>query len=298
MKANTVIGVVFFLAACLLFFLSRKGILENGWLDEADKIASIIALLVAIMAFMNPLNLWRKRHQARQPPLDCKALPAKKRGLEFVRIAACQGDACWKSYESSTYDFTSDRYPARDYLERSSAFFNLRGRFDNDPNPTMDIIICNKSASPQILLSYGIEVTAARFRIISGGLPEKIILEKTEHYKIEFPYPKLLTGENACDNTTKTIAVATERYRGTGAFSIGDFDSPDAVCFWEWEWAGTPVVSTNVIGDPPRLKTDETYRFSLEIERSERMPTDTLLRILIKTDNGEFKSDSIYFLKP
>jgi hypothetical protein len=43
---------------------------------------------------------------------------------------------------------------------------------------------------------------------------------------------------------------------------------------------------------------DETYRFSLEIENFDRMPTDTLLRILIKTDNGEFKSDSIYFLKP
>jgi hypothetical protein len=130
------IGVVFFMVACLLFFLSRKGILEKGWLDEADKIASIVALLVAIMAFIDPLNLWRKRHQERQLRLESKAIPIKKRGLEFVRIVACQGNARWKSYESSTYDLTSDRYPARDYLERSSVFFSLGGRFDNDPNPS------------------------------------------------------------------------------------------------------------------------------------------------------------------
>lgn len=222
----------------------------------------------------------------------------KKQSLEFTRIIAYQGDAHWKNYESSTYDLTTDRYPARDYLERSSVFFSLGGRFDNDPHPTMDILLCNKSASPQILLSYGIEVTAARYRVISGGSVKKITLEETEHYKIEFPYPKFLTSENAYDNTTRTIAVPTASYCGTRAFAIGDSDSPDAVFFWEWEWANTPVVSINAIDDPVRLDPGESYRFSLEIENSERMPTDTLLRVLIKTNNGEFKSHSIYFLKP
>jgi hypothetical protein len=224
--------------------------------------------------------------------------PFEKRGLKFVRIVAYQEDAHWKSYESSTYGLKGDRYPARGYLKRSSVFFRLIGRFDNDPNPSMDIILRNHSASSQILLSYGIEVMAARFRVISAGSAERITLEETEHYKIQFPYPKSLRGRNAYDDMIKTIAVAPGSYRGIGSYAIGDPDSPDAVLFWEWEWADTPVISINAIHDPLDLKSGATYRFRLEIENAERMPTDTLLRVLIKTDSGEFKSDSIYFLKP
>ena len=221
-----------------------------------------------------------------------------RRGLQFTRIRAVRDETRWTSHESRAYDLAHDRYPARDYLEKSSVFFSLGGRFDPDPNPTLDILLSNRSASPQVLLSYGIEVTAARYRVISGGSVQTLTLKNTEHYKIEFPYPRFLTGANAHDNTTKTVAVAPENYRGSGAFASGAADSPDAVYFWEWAWASTPVVSRSLIDDPRRLEPGASYRFSLEIEHAERMPTDTLLRVLIKTDNAEFKSDAIYFLKP
>ena len=49
--------------------------------------------------------------------------------------------------------------------------------------------------------------------------------------------------------------------------------------------------------DPPQLDPGAAYRFTLEINESKRMPTDTLLRIVINTNNGQYKSQDLYFLK-
>jgi hypothetical protein len=54
MKPNIIIGIGLVLLAVILAYLSRKQVFGDGWLDKADKIASIMSLIVAIVAFINP----------------------------------------------------------------------------------------------------------------------------------------------------------------------------------------------------------------------------------------------------
>lgn len=56
MKTNITVGLVFVSIAILLGILSYKDILGDGWLDRADKVASIVSLLIAIVAFVNPFD--------------------------------------------------------------------------------------------------------------------------------------------------------------------------------------------------------------------------------------------------
>ena len=56
MKANIIVGLVFVFVAILLGILSYKDVLGDGWLDRADKVASIVSLLIAIVAFINPFD--------------------------------------------------------------------------------------------------------------------------------------------------------------------------------------------------------------------------------------------------
>lgn len=56
MKPNVIIGVGFAVLAVILAYLSYKGILKTTWLDKADKIASVVAMIIAIIAFINPFS--------------------------------------------------------------------------------------------------------------------------------------------------------------------------------------------------------------------------------------------------
>lgn len=56
MKTNILISIAFVLMAIVLGFLSYKKVLGDGWLDRADKIASISSLVIAIVAFVNPFS--------------------------------------------------------------------------------------------------------------------------------------------------------------------------------------------------------------------------------------------------
>jgi len=50
MKPNILIGIGFAFLSILLGFLSYKKVLGDGWLDRADKVASIVSLLIAIIS--------------------------------------------------------------------------------------------------------------------------------------------------------------------------------------------------------------------------------------------------------
>lgn len=56
MKANTIIGLFFIAISIILLYLSVSGRLGDGWLDRADKVASVTSLIVAIIAFINPFS--------------------------------------------------------------------------------------------------------------------------------------------------------------------------------------------------------------------------------------------------
>jgi len=55
MKINIIIGIGFCILAALLLYLSLTNKL-TGWLDNADKVASVVSLVVAIVAFINPFD--------------------------------------------------------------------------------------------------------------------------------------------------------------------------------------------------------------------------------------------------
>ncbi len=266
-----------------------------------------IGVIIAIGGLITWLLTSLKQSQELYGKLSSREKLFKKFGLEFVRIDAYQANTYWRGSDAKRLldlklraeaagEGDGFRYQAAEFLERATLLVELRGRFDHDPNPTLDILINNNSASPKILLSYGAEVIDARFRVISGGSVEKLTLDESDHYKIEFPLPKFIRRCANDDEIPRTVEVPPESYRGQGAIYI-DPDSPNPVVFQEWEWDQTPVVSMSAFADPPHLKPGQAYRFSLEIEKSERMPTDTLLRVAVKTNDGEFKSDGIYFLK-
>ena len=56
MKTNILVSILFVIAAVVLGFLSYKKVLGDGWLDRVDKVASIVSLLIAIVAFANPFG--------------------------------------------------------------------------------------------------------------------------------------------------------------------------------------------------------------------------------------------------
>ena len=56
MKTNILVSIIFMIAAVVLGFLSYKKVLGDGWLDRADKVASITSLLIAVVAFANPFG--------------------------------------------------------------------------------------------------------------------------------------------------------------------------------------------------------------------------------------------------
>jgi len=55
-RTNVIVGLIFVFVAVLLGILSYKDVLGDGWLDRADKVASIVSLLIAIVAFINPFD--------------------------------------------------------------------------------------------------------------------------------------------------------------------------------------------------------------------------------------------------
>ncbi len=56
MISNIVVGIFFAALAVVLFLISERGLITNEWLDKADKIASVVALVIAIIAFINPFS--------------------------------------------------------------------------------------------------------------------------------------------------------------------------------------------------------------------------------------------------
>jgi hypothetical protein len=54
MRLNIIIGIAFILVAFALAILSWFGIFKDTWLSKADKIASVVALLIAITMFFLP----------------------------------------------------------------------------------------------------------------------------------------------------------------------------------------------------------------------------------------------------
>ena len=54
MSGNVIIGIILIILCIGLAILSKAGILGDGWLDKAEKIASVVALVLALIAFINP----------------------------------------------------------------------------------------------------------------------------------------------------------------------------------------------------------------------------------------------------
>lgn len=56
MKLNLIIGFSFIVLAGVLLTLSLTNRLGNGWLGQADKVASIVSFVIAVVAFINPFS--------------------------------------------------------------------------------------------------------------------------------------------------------------------------------------------------------------------------------------------------
>jgi hypothetical protein len=234
--------------------------------------------------------------------------PSRNPELCYTRIDVHEGASHWRCSDSSpgpllkveeaTDDedlyarLTHNRYYLAEYLSRSTRYIELQGRFEPEPNPILDIIVSTGANSSLILLSCGIEVVAAQRRIISAGSVRKITLDPSEKYQVPFPFPGRVRNLVPKGGEPSTFKVEANHYDNNRTLIFGD------VLVSEWEWADTPISSMQKIRDPLYIEPDTPYRFVLEIEESHRMPTDTLLHIVIGTNHGMFRSDGIYFVKP
>ncbi|WP_020586230.1 toll/interleukin-1 receptor domain-containing protein [Desulfobacter curvatus] len=234
--------------------------------------------------------------------------PSRSPKLCYTRIDIHEGASCWRcndsvpgpllKAESAADDeelyaqLMHNRYYLAEYMSRSTRYVELRGRFEPEPNPILDIIVNTGTDSSLILLSCGIEVFAAQRRIISAGSVRKITLDPSEKYKVPFPFPCRVRNLMPQEGEPSTFKVEANQYDGNRSLIFGD------AIVAEWEWADTPISSIQKIRDPLYIDPDTPYRFELEIEGSHRMPTDTLLHIVIGTNHGMFRSDEIYFIKP
>lgn len=240
--------------------------------------------------------------------------PSRNLELRYTRIDAHEGSSSWQCRASSPGPLLKveeakddedldarlmhNRYYSADYLSKSAIYFELLGRFEPEPNPILDIIVSTGANSSQILLSCGIEVAAAQRRVISAGSVRKIALDPSDKYKVPFPVPRSVRNRAPLDGDLSTFKVEANQYGGNKSLYFGDIESPNVIQLMEWEWADTPIGSMQDIRDPVHMEPDSSYRFTLEIDESHRMPTDTLLHIIITTNNGTFRSDGIYFVKP
>jgi hypothetical protein len=231
--------------------------------------------------------------------------PPQSREFYYTRIDVYEGSSHWRCSDSSQVLKAAEnsddedldvrlmhRYYSTEYLSRSTRCIQLKGRFKPVPNPILDIIVSTGVNASQILLSCGIEVVAARRRIITAGSVRKITLDPSETYKVPFPIPGLVRNLAPQVGERSTFKVEANQYGGDWSLIIGD------ILLSEWEWADTPISSMQDIRDPVYIEPDTPYRFLLEIGGSHRMPTDTLLHIVIGTNHGMFRSDGIYLLKP
>lgn len=241
-------------------------------------------------------------------PSKGAAQPSKDAGLFFTRIDIQEGTTHWQCDNSSPGPLLKveeagdeddelarimhNRYYSAVYLNRSTRYFKLWGRFEPDPNPVLDIIVNTGRGSSQLLLACGIEVIAAQRRIITAGSARKITLDPSDKYRVPFPIPARVRNPAPEDGEPSTFKLEAGQYGGDQTLYFGD------VQLSEWEWADTPVSSMQEMRDPVYIEPDTPYRFALEIEESHRMPTDTLLQLVIKTNHDTFRSDAIYFVKP
>jgi hypothetical protein len=96
-KYNIAIGIGFVILAVVLAIISRKRFLGNGWLNQADKIASILSLIVALAAFIfhNPskvdtFSVFLRDGTTRRPVVGAK-VTLEFKGFPYVDYTNSDG---------------------------------------------------------------------------------------------------------------------------------------------------------------------------------------------------------------
>ena len=95
MKVNLLIGIGTIILAVFLAFLSWKGLLRDGWLDKAAKIASVVSLAIAIIAFINPFSNNNKKITTQQTQIGSSHSPTISAGgnvsIAYIRDIVIDG---------------------------------------------------------------------------------------------------------------------------------------------------------------------------------------------------------------
>jgi hypothetical protein len=152
-----------------------------------------------------------------------------------------------------------------------------------------------------VFTAIGVEVLGAEEHIISAGEGESGKIEISAVYEIEMPSAVAIrTVASLIGEVSKDVNVRKEAEEEPADMGIDPSDLSRGLVevlsggSGDYVWTNVPIPVSNYLPDPVRVSVGGVYRFNLLLRRYYRMPTDVLLRFVLRADDKTIKSSSVY----
>ncbi|HEU5380043.1 MAG TPA: toll/interleukin-1 receptor domain-containing protein [Ktedonobacteraceae bacterium] len=183
-------------------------------------------------------------------------------GLTFARVALDSQCVYWK-------ETSPDSAKKRDSFGRSYVQSFVGNAFVYPNDPCFDITLLNTTAQPVILTDVGIEIVSVADHVYAGGIPQAVKVKMAESYILHMP------------DIWKRVKVIDDN-----DFIFHMYHGLQPIYLHE-------VVSTPV-PDPIYLQAKAPYRYRLQLAHyMARMPNETILRMWLRTNQGQERSHEI-----
>src|SRR5450432_1709805 len=283
----------------------KKGIpsaYDSLHIDSARKKTDIISNAGLDKGFESPpAHVIKERQSENNPEIEVASIKIQEsiawREIVFAqeeknRIIRIRGQ------RNPTAEFMHYQIYDPQYLKQCDQIFML-GRYKEAIDPCFDITLLNKGRSPQILTRIGVEILKAYFTRLSLGDIESRRVNVMGRYKVEFPSPEKVNIEGDIINLKKNNLELS--YNGSDP-SIGRSNKNDTTPvktitgklmdinslfeLMDLTYADVPKTVMIDLNDTIYIDQNQAFRFLLQITNSRYIPTQTLIKLVFKTDKG------------
>lgn len=190
-----------------------------------------------------------------------------------------------------------------DWCRKASRLYTLTHWQMKVPDPTFDLIIRNSGKETMVFTAIGVEVIGAEEHIVSAGDAETGKIEVSAVYEIEMPSAVTVrTVAHSDDEVSKDVSVrkrAEEEAAENPDLKLNPNNLSRGLCAvlagsGDYVWTNVPITVTKYIPDPIRVSAGGVYRFNLVLRKYYRMPTDVLLRFVLRVDDKIIRSSPFY----